>query len=131
MAIPLPSPVDVPSHWWNRVQMIAALQLTPEQRQQMDTTIAGFEKRIAALQLEQNAARQRFEVAVKTSDWEGAEKAAGDWEQALAKGWGLQHRAKIDVSRHLTAEQRDQLWRRYPQALEYPWTAARGLPDTF
>lgn len=129
MAIPLPSPVNVPSHWWNRVQMIESLQLTPDQRRQMDTTIAVFERQISASQLEQNAARQRFDAALKAANWEAARVAAGDWEQALAKGWGLQNRAKIDVIQHLTREQHDQLWLRHTEVIERPWTAARGLNE--
>jgi Spy/CpxP family protein refolding chaperone len=120
-ARPSPTP-DMSAYWWNQPDLIESLELSEEQRREMDAVMREAQRQMNESVHKQNAARDRFEVAIRKRDWKEAREAAAAWEAGFAQQWGVANRSKIDIFEKLTPEQHEKLLRDHEYLLHRPWT---------
>ncbi len=107
--------------WWNQPDMMQALRLNQQQRQQMD-------RRLMQLIEDRRAARSRlieqqrtFADALAQGNWDTARAAGAVLRQGVADAIDAQTGLKIDVVSWLDGEQRQIFVRDYPNLLQRPW----------
>ncbi len=120
-ARPSPSP-DMTQYWWNQADLVESLGLSEEQRKSMDAVMLQAQREMNDSVRKQNAARDRFEEAVRKRDWNAAREAAASWEAGFAQQWGAANRSKIDILEKLSADQHEKLLREHEYLLYRPWT---------
>ncbi|MBI3785142.1 MAG: hypothetical protein HY270_17260 [Deltaproteobacteria bacterium] len=127
---PVVPPSQAGGRWWNDPEVSAALELTPEQRKDMDQVVESQVKIQGNIQARQNEAREKFQTAIKTRDWTAARKTAVEWNQILVDSWGGQNTLKIEVLMKLTAAQHQKMLSSYPYLFDRMWGGSPLVQST-
>lgn len=105
--------------WWNRARFVDRLALSDEQRQQMDTLLAGH---LEKADLTARAARQKeLSQALVAGEWDKARGAVDALNSARAEAFSQQTELKIEVLALLESNQRKTLSEDFPRLIERPW----------
>ena len=111
--------------WWNQPEVIAALELTEEQRQRMDGRFTEY--RLAMLRERRlPKAEDPFRAALEQGDLEGARDALVGISQKAAVLAVAEGEMVIDVLACLTSAQLEELQQSFPRALRHRWFIERG-----
>ena len=116
--------------WWNRESHIEKIELTTEQRQQMDQLLEGF------LEVRNSEARmapvREFRAALSSGDTDKARELIAPATEAYNAPMTAQMKLSVDVVELLTEGQLKLIHENYPDLLKRPWVrmmSARGGPS--
>jgi Spy/CpxP family protein refolding chaperone len=110
--------------WWNVQDVVQKLELSNDQRAQMDGLWAKFLEQRASKQRVQSEARRHFEDTLSSGDWKAAHEAADEWDKQTVEMLNAENELKIDVLSLLTEKQLEKFATSYSALLRHAWAGA-------
>jgi ParB-like chromosome segregation protein Spo0J len=108
--------------WWNDPAVVEKLELSGDQRAQMDQLFETYlsERKKAATS---SNARKPFFAALEQGDMDGARRELASWAEGERAGIQAGGKLKIEVLELLSEEQRKALASAYPLLVRKAWAA--------
>jgi Spy/CpxP family protein refolding chaperone len=117
--------------WWNNTDKIYELNLTDEQRAQMDAHLVDYHSSLSA-ERPLRRIRAEFSDALISGSWEEAHKLSAELIEGIEHRTLLKNDLKIQVMGLMTGEQRELFATAFPRLLKRPWprTKTSSSPAT-
>ena len=106
--------------WWNNPDKISELNLTDEQRAQMDVHLVDYHSSLGA-ERPLRRIRTEFIDALVSGSWEEAHKLSAELVEGIERSTLRKNDLKIQVMGLMSGEQRGLFATEYPRLLKRPW----------